>query len=358
MTGERGRFIIAMETRFLGRSGLEVSLLGFGAMTFGTGEGIFASVGSTRGKDARRQVDICLDAGVNLFDTADVYSNGQSEVELGKALGNRRKDVVLATKAFARIGKQAHDIGLSRRHIVSACEDSLRRLGTDWIDLYQVHNFDSLVPVEETLRALDDLVTAGKVRYIGCSNWSGWQLMKGLSLSELHGLSRFCGQQIQYSLLVRDAENELLPCGVSEEVGALIWSPLAQGFLSGKFRQKGDTGETRLEMSGAIGMWDSDRSNAVLDTVLEIAAARDVSPSQVALNWLFARPGVATVLIGARTDEQLADNLAAAQWRLENSEIEALDRVSQQREPYPYSFRRHHSPERNPQLFRRYPSRT
>ncbi len=345
-----------METRFLGRSGLEVSVLSFGTMTFGDGDTRFAATGATHAEAARRQVDICLEAGVNLFDTADVYSFGQSEEQLGKALGNRRKDALIATKAFGRMGEAKHDAGLSRRHLIAACEDSLRRLGTDWIDLYQVHSFDALVPVEETLRALDDLVTAGKIRYVGCSNWNGWHLMKGLGISDAKGYERFVGQQIQYSLLVRDAEQELLPCGVSEGVGALIWSPLAQGFLSGKFRkEQGDT-ETRLGTTGALKAWDTDRGNAVLDVVLEIAAERRVSASQVSLNWLLKRPGVTTVLVGARTDEQLADNLATAQWSLTDEEMETLDRASQTAMQYPNSHHRRYSFDRNPQLFPRYKS--
>jgi len=209
-----------METRFLGNSGLEVSVFGFGTMTFSDGEGLFGGVGATRGDDARRQIDMCIDAGVNLFDTADVYAAGRSEEILGQALGTRRKNVIVATKAFGRMGKGAHDTGLSRRHLIDACDASLKRLGTDWIDLYQVHSFDALVPLDETLRALDDLVTAGKVRYIGCSNFSGWHLMKASAIAARRGTERFIGQQIQYSLMVRDAEEELLPCGVDQGVGA------------------------------------------------------------------------------------------------------------------------------------------
>ena len=346
-----------METRFLGRSGLEVSVLSFGVMTFGEGNTRFVTTGSTQAGDAERQISMCIEAGVNLFDTADVYSAGQSEEQLGQALGSRRKDVLIATKAFGRMGEGRHDIGLSRRHLIAACEDSLRRLGTGWIDLYQVHSFDALVPVEETLRALDDLVTAGKIRYIGCSNWNGWHLMKALGVSDAKGYERFVGQQIQYSLLVRDAEQELLPCRVSEGVGALIWSPLAQGFLSGKFRHDQSQADTRLGATGALKAWDTDRSNAVLDVVLELASARGVSASQVALNWLLKRPGVATVLVGARTAEQLADNLAAAQWSLTDAEMETLERASQGAMHYPNSHHRRYSLERNPQLFARHSSR-
>jgi aryl-alcohol dehydrogenase-like predicted oxidoreductase len=345
-----------METRFLGKSGLEVSVFGFGTMTFSDGEGTFKGVGDTRGDDARRQVDICLDAGVNLFDTADVYAAGRSEEILGEALGSRRKDVVVATKAFGRMGRNAHDTGLSRRHLIEACEASLKRLGTDWIDLYQVHSFDALVPLDETLRALDDLVTTGKVRYIGCSNYAGWQLMKASATAREFGTERFIGQQIQYSLMVRDAEEELLPCGVDQGVGALIWSPLAQGFLSGKFRGGADADTAmRLVLSGRLKSYDTPLGAAVVDALLEIAAAHDgTSPSQVALNWLLARPGVSTVLIGARSDEQLADNLAAANWSLSPDEVAALDHASQTGMRYPNSHHRLFTAARNPQLFARH----
>lgn len=341
-----------MEMRFLGTSGLNVSVFGFGAMTFGDGTGRLVGVGNTGVDAARRQIDMCLDAGINLFDTADVYTAGQSEEILGQALGSRRKDILVATKAFGRMGPHAHDVGLSRRHLIEACDDSLRRLGTDWIDLYQVHSFDALTPLDETLRALDDLVTSGKVRYVGCSNYSGWQLMKAQATSERRGFERFVGQQIQYSLMVRDAEHELLPCGIDQGVGALIWSPLAQGFLSGKFRGNlGDT-PTRLGARGGLPTWDTPHGQAVLALLDEITAAHDgASPSQVALNWLLARPGVSTVLIGARNDEQLRDNLAAARWSLTADEVKALDRVSQTSLPYPNSHRALYSLERNPPLF-------
>jgi len=343
-----------MERRFLGTSGLAVSVLGFGAMTFSDGSGRFGTIGSTGEADAARQIDICLDAGVNLIDTADVYGGGQSEEILGAALGSKRKRIVLATKVFGRMGKGDHDIGLSRRHLIEACDASLRRLGTDWIDLYQVHSFDALVPLDETLRALDDLVRAGKVRYIGCSNYAGWQLMKALAVSDRRNIERFVSQQIQYSLMVRDSEEELLPCGVDQGVGALIWSPLAQGFLSGKFR--GSTGgETRLEKGGGLRAYQNAAGEAILAAIDAIVAARGtVSHSQVAINWLLKRPGVSTVLVGARTDVQLTDNLAAATWSLTDEEVEALDRASQGGARYPNSHHRIYSAERNPQLFPRY----
>jgi aryl-alcohol dehydrogenase-like predicted oxidoreductase len=345
-----------MDLRFLGRSGLQISALGFGAMTFGNPKegGSMSHVGSVELDEARRHVDLCIDAGVNLFDTADIYALGRSEEILGAALGDKRKDAIIATKAFAGMGPAAHDRGLSRRHLVAACEDSLRRLGTDWIDLYQVHAFDGLVPLEETLRALDNLVTSGKVRYVGCSNFAGWQLMKALGLAEKMGTERFISQQIQYSLMVRDAEQEMLPCGHDQGVGALIWSPLAQGFLSGKFR-RGSAGDTRLQKSGRLSAYDNARGDAVLDALLDIAEGRGVSGTQVALNWLLARPGVTSVLFGARTEDQLKDNLGAREWTITAEEIERLERASQTDQPYPAYFYRTSAPDRNPALFPYYP---
>lgn len=346
-----------MEMRYLGRSGLAVSAFSFGAMTFG-GSGRFSAIGDTDTESARRQLDMCIEAGVNLFDTADVYSNGQSEEILGAALGSRRQDVLIATKAFGRMGKGVHDIGLGRRHLIQACEASLKRLGTDWIDLYQVHSFDDLVPVEETLRALDDLVRSGKVRYIGSSNHAGWQLMKTLGTSDRLGLERYIGQQIQYSLLMRDAENELLPAGVDQGVGAVIWGPLASGYLSGKFRGETDGSATRLASTGGLKGWDTERGRKVVDALFEVAKAHDgASASQVALNWLRRRPGVSTILLGARSNEQLADNLKAMDWSLSDEEMTKLDLVSQTQAVYPNSHHRIYGGERNPQLFARIKSR-
>ncbi len=295
-----------MELRTLGRTGLRVSVLGFGTMSFG-GRGMQEAVGATGVEDARRQIDRCLDAGVNLFDTADVYSQGLSEEILGQALKGRRERVVLATKLNGRMGDGPNDSGQSRAHVVAACEASLRRLGTDWIDLYQVHSWDGLTPLAETLSALDDLIHAGKVRYIGCSNYSAWHLMKALATSERLGFQPYATQQINYSLLIRDAEYELVPIALAEGVGILAWSPLAGGFLSGKFRrdQPPDPG-TRRGQQGDAGHFDVDRAFDAIDVVREIADGHDVSVAQVALNWLTQRAGVSSVLIGARTDEQLA----------------------------------------------------
>lgn len=350
-----------MEKRFLGRSGLEVSTLGFGLMTFGPGEGFFSSIGATGQSEAERQIDLAIEAGVTLFDTSDNYSDGASEEILGRALGSRRKDVVVATKVFGRTGPGDHDIGLSRAHIVTACENSLRRLGTDWIDLYQVHNHDSLVPVEETLRALDDLVRAGKVRHIGCSNHMAWQLARALGVSERDRLERYVSQQIQYSLLVRDAENELLPAALALDVGTLVYSPLAQGYLSGKFRENG-AGTSRLSaLPRQLASFDTERARALVELLVEIAQGYEgASPSQVALNWLRARPGVTSVLVGARDIAQLADNLAAARWRLSLGDVERLDQASlisatAPRHAYPLAAQRIFHPERNPQPFPNFP---
>lgn len=340
-----------MEKRFLGRSGLQVSTLSFGLMTFGGG-GMFKDVGNTQVEEARRQIDIALEAGVTLFDTADIYSGGASETILAEALGEKRGKVLIATKVYGTMGKGDHERGLSRQHIVAACEASLKRLNTDYIDLYQTHSFDSLVPVEETLRALDDLVRAGKVRYIGSSNHFGWQLTKALAASEQLGLERYVSQQIQYSLMTRDAETEMLPAGVDQGVGALIWSPLAQGFLSGKFEQGAGEG-TRLAASGQLARYDNPRGHAIVAVLREIAAARSATPSQVALNWLLARPGVTSLIIGVRTEAQLRDNLAAATWSLSPEEVTRLSAVSATPPGYPEGQVLFFHPERNPALFPR-----
>ena len=338
-----------MEYRLLGSSGLEVSVLSFGTMTLG-GEGRFAAMGNVQVEEARRQIEICIDAGVNLFDTADIYSWGKSEEVLGKALGARRKDIVLATKVFVRLESSGtNKAGLSRRHILEACEASLRRLGTDYIDLYQAHNFDSLTPLDETLRAFDDLIHAGKIRYAGCSNYSGWQLMKAMSISDRLGIERYISQQINYSLLARDAEHELVPAGLDQRVGIMAWSPLQFGLLSGKFR-RGQTKPTEsrlnsLEAPGAIG---EERLYRIVDVLAEIAGGRGVSISQVALNWVMRKPCVDTIIIGARNEQQISDNLAAANWTLTDEEVERLDEVSAIPAPYPYWHQRKWAGDRNP----------
>jgi aryl-alcohol dehydrogenase-like predicted oxidoreductase len=325
-----------MEYRRLGRSGLFVSVLTLGTMTFG-GQGAFSKVGSTDVAGARRQVDMCLDAGVNLFDTANIYSGGESEQILGEAISGRRDDVLLATKVRMSVGDGPNDTGLSRYHIIRQCEESLRRLGTDYIDLYQVHEWDGLTPLEETLEALDTLVRSGKVRFVGSSNHSGWQLMKALGISERLGLQRYVSQQIHYTLQAREAEYELVPLAIDQECSILVWSPLAGGLLSGKYRRDRDTPEGR-RLSG----WDeppvndTDKLYDTIDVLVEIAGDRGVSAAQVALSWLLGRPGVASVIVGARTDQQLADNLKAAELELSEEERRRLDEVSAPPLIYPF----------------------
>jgi aryl-alcohol dehydrogenase-like predicted oxidoreductase len=337
-----------VDYRFLGASGLQVSTLSFGTMTLG-GEGRFAAMGNVQVEEARRLVGICIDAGVNLFDTADIYSNGKSEEVLGQALGAHRKEIVLATKVFNRLEAGTNKAGLSRRHIIEGCEDSLRRLGTDYIDLYQSHSFDSYTPLEETLRAYDDLVRAGKVRYIGCSNYAGWQLMKALATSERLGIPRYISQQINYSLLARESEHELVPLGLDQNVGIMVWSPLQAGLLSGKFRRgAAKPAESRLNALDAPGNIDQERLYNIVDALGEIAQGRGVSIAQVALNWVTRKPGVDTVIIGARDEAQLQDNLAAATWKMSDEEVEKLDQVSVIALPYPHWHQQKFAAERNP----------
>jgi aryl-alcohol dehydrogenase-like predicted oxidoreductase len=318
-----------MEYRQLGRSGLRVSPITFGTMTFG-GSGGFEAVGSTDVAAARRQIDACLDAGVNLVDTADVYSGGRSEEIIGEVLAGRFDRTLIATKARFNLTGEVNDGGLSRHHLIRACEDSLRRLGTDHIDLYQVHEWDGQTPIEETLSALDDLVRAGKVRYVGASNFAAWQLQKSLGVSEREHLTRYVSQQIHYTLQAREAEYELLPLAVDAGLGVLIWSPLAGGLLSGKYRR----GEAYPEGSRRLTDWDEppirDESALydIVDVLVEIGAGHGVSAAQVALAWLLTRPAVTSVVIGARTQEQLTDNLAAADLALSADEVAALEKVS------------------------------
>ncbi len=326
-----------MEYRQLGASGLRVSALSLGTMTFG-GRDKFANVGTTDLEQATRQIDRCLDAGVNLIDTADVYSAGLSEEIVGRALRGRRDRVVLATKARMPMGDGVNDAGLSRHHLIAACEASLRRLGTDHIDLYQVHEWDGVTPLEETLDALDHLVKSGKVRYIGCSNYAGWQLMKALGVAEGRGLDRFVSQQIHYTLQAREAEYELVPIAVDQGLGILVWSPLAGGLLSGKYRRDQPDPEQSRLLSG----WDEppvrdqDKLYDIVDTLVAVAADRGASPAQVALAWLLARPAVTSVIIGARTIDQLADNLGAADLTLSDEELARLEKVSRPPLLYPY----------------------
>ncbi len=326
-----------MEYRALGRSGLRISVLTMGTMTFG-GKGNFASVGSTDVTEARRQVDQCLEAGVNLIDTADVYSGGWSEEIVGEVLDGRRDDALIATKVRMTMGAGPNDAGLSRHHIITGCEASLRRLRTDHIDLYQVHEWDGATPLEETLEALDHLVRSGKVRYVGASNYSGWQLLKALGTADRIRAPRFVSEQIYYSLQARDAEYELLPAAVDQGLGVLVWSPLAGGLLSGKYRrgQQPSAGSRQLTDWDEPPVHDQEKLYDTVEVLVSVGDAHGVSAAQVALAWSLGRPGVTSLVIGARTAEQLADNLAAADLRLSDDERARLDEVSAPPLLYPY----------------------
>ncbi len=308
-----------------------------GTMTFG-GTGDFASVGSTGVDEARRQVDMCLDAGVNLIDTADVYSAGLSEEIVGEVLTGRRDDVLVATKVRMPMGDGPNDAGLSRHHVISGCEASLRRLRTGHIDLYQLHEWDGVTPLEETLEALDLLVRSGKVRYVGVSNYTGWQLLKALGTATLRDLPRFASQQIYYSLQARDAEYELIPAAVDQGLGVLVWSPLAGGLLSGKYRrdQRPGSGSRQLTDWNEPPVHDQEKLHDTVEVLVEIGAEHEVSAAQVALAYLLRKPAVTSLVVGARTTEQLADNLAAAGLALSDAEMERLDRVSAPPLLYPY----------------------
>jgi aryl-alcohol dehydrogenase-like predicted oxidoreductase len=336
-----------MEYRQLGYTGLRVSALALGTMTFG-GRGNFSMVGDVEVDDARRMVDRSLDAGINLIDTADVYSDGRSEEIVGEVIMGRRDQIVLATKVRYAMGNGQNDAGLSRRYLLHACEASLRRLQTDYIDLYQVHERDGLTPMDETLDALDTLVHQGKVRYIGCSNHSAWHVMKALGISERSGLQRYVTQQIYYSLLDREAEYELVPLAIDNQMGILTWSPLAGGLLSGKYRRNKDRPEGARQTTswGEPPVYDEDRMYDIIETLTEVASARGKSPAQTALAYLLGRPAVTSVIIGARTEEQLIDNLGSAEWMLTEDERAKLDKVSAPRLIYPYWHQAKTAPER------------
>lgn len=326
-----------MEYRQLGRSGLRVSSLALGTMTFG-GRGGFSNVGRTEVDEARRLVDQALDAGVNLVDTADIYSDGRSEEIVGEVLAGRRDRVVLATKARFATGEGPNDAGLSRGYLIRACEASLRRLRTDYLDLYQVHERDGLTPVEETVDALDTLVHQGKVRYVGCSNHSAWHVMKALGVAERLGRTPYVSQQIYYSLLHREAERELVPMAVDEGLGILVWSPLAGGWLSGKYRrgQPLPEGSRHASPWGEPPIHDVEHLYDVIEGLVEVAGALGRSPAQVALSFLLGRPGVTSVVVGARTEDQLADNLEAAGLHLDDEARARLERLSPPLLDYPY----------------------
>jgi aryl-alcohol dehydrogenase-like predicted oxidoreductase len=338
-----------MEQRRFGNSGLSVSVLSFGTMTVG-GRERFAKMGNLGVPDTIRMLDVCREAGVTTIDTADVYSFGGSEEILGEALAGRRDDFVIATKAFMRLGDGVHDVGLSRKHLMQACEASLRRLQTDYIDLYICHQPDQFVAVEETMRAYDDLVRQGKVRYVGCSNHSAWHVMKALAVSDRIGLTRYVCQQVNYSLIAREVEHEIVPLGLDQSVGLMAWSPLHAGLLTGKFRRDVRPAVSRLNELDAPGTIDFERVYRIVDVLADIARTRDVTPAQVALNWVMCKPGVDTVIIGARDEAQLRDNLAAATWRLTADEVTRLDEVSALPEPYPLWHQHKFGIERNPRL--------
>lgn len=342
-----------MEYRYLGRSGFKVPALGFGAGTFGGKGPLFSAWGNTDVEQAKRLIDICLDAGVNLFDSADVYSDGASETILGAAIKGRRDRVIVSTKLSLRSGEGANDVGSSRHHLIRATERALKRLDTDYIDVLQLHHFDAKTPVEEVMSTLDDLVRAGKVRYLGASNFSGWQLMKSQSVAERYGYARFVANQTYYSLVGRDYEWELMPLGQDQGLGALVWSPLGWGRLTGKIRrgQPLPAGSRLHETEGFAPPVPNERLYRVLDVLFEIADEVGKSVPQVAINWLLRRPTVSSVLMGARDETQLQQNLGAVGWRLDESQVERLDVASAVTPPYPYyPYWNGQFAERNPPL--------
>jgi len=322
-------------TRF-GNTGLVVSRLAFGAMTFGSGN--IPSIYKVDEGNARALVDRALEAGVNFFDTADAYAEGQSERILGQVLGTRRQDVVIATKVGMRNGAGIDQTGLSRRHVLASCEASLSRLGTDYVDLYIVHRFDPVTPVEETLEALNDLVRSGKVRYVGFSNWSAWQAAKAVGLQEKHGWARFAGAQMYYSLVGRDIEHEVLPFVQDAGIGTMIWSPLASGFLSGKYtRENLNDQDNRLSGFDFL-PFDKEAGFRLVDAMRPIAKAHSASVAQIALAWLLHKPGVSTILVGASKLHQLEDNLGATAVKLTAAELKTLDETSPHAAYYPTWF--------------------
>jgi aryl-alcohol dehydrogenase-like predicted oxidoreductase len=328
---------------------LKVPVLSFGTGTFGGGTEFFRAWGATDVAEATRLVDICMEAGVNLFDTADVYSNGLSETVLGKAVAGRRADVLISTKATFRMGTGPNDLGSSRHHLIRACEASLRRLGTDYIDIYHLHGFDALTPVEEVLSTLNNLVVSGKVRYIACSNFSGWHLMKSLDVADRYGWPRYVGHQVYYSLIGREYEWELMPLALDQGVGALVWSPLGWGRLTGKIRRGQPLPDvSRLHKTADLGPQVSDEYLfKVVDALVEVAKETGKNAAQVALNWLVQRPSISTVIFGARNEEQLRQNLDAVGWNLSREQIAKLDAASDVTPIYPYWHQRQFV-ERNP----------
>lgn len=327
-----------MEYRRLGASGLKVPSLSFGAGTFGGQGPLFGAWGNTDAKEARRLVDICLEAGLNLFDTADVYSNGASEGVLGEAIKGRRDQVLISTKTSLPMGDGPNDAGSSRSRLIKATEDALRRLGTDCIDLLQLHAFDAGTPVEEVLATLDQLVRAGKLRHVGVSNFAGWQLMKSLAAADKHGWPRYVAHQVYYSLVGRDYEWELMPLGIDQGVGALVWSPLGWGRLTGKIRRGHPLpASSRLHETAEFGPpVEDEKLYAIVDVLDAIAQETGKSVPQIAINWLLQRPTVSSVIIGARNEQQLRDNLGAVGWNLTAEQVARLDKASERTPAYPY----------------------
>ncbi len=333
-----------MEYRQLGHSGLRVPVLSFGTGTFGGGSDFFKAWGSTDVAEATRLVNLCLDAGVNLFDTANIYSKGASEEILGKAIKGLHDKVLISTKATFPMSKDINDFGSSRSHLIKCCDDSLKRLGVDHIDIYHMHGFDANTPVEETLNALNNLIQSGKVRYIACSNFSGWHLMKSLSVSERYGWSKYVAHQAYYSLLNRDYEWELMPLAIDQNVGTIVWSPLASGMLSGKYRRnQPPPTDARVAQGGSPlhkDTIDHSRLYNIVDVLDEIAQETGKTVSQIALNWLLQRPTVSNIIIGARNEEQLKQNLEAVGWNLTLEQIQKLDEASHIIPVYPYWHQR------------------
>ena len=328
-----------MEYRYLGRSGFRVPALSFGTGTFGGEGALFSAWGSTDVAQARRLVDICLEAGLTMFDSADIYSKGAAESILGEAIKGRPRDqLILSTKATFRFDDGENEVGSSRHHLIRAIDGSLKRLGTDYIDLFQLHGFDARTPLEETLSTLDDLVRAGKLRYLGVSNFSGWHLMKSLALADRHGWSRYVAHQAYYSLIGRDYEWELMPLAADQGVGAVVWSPLGWGRLTGKLRRGAPLPETsRLHATADYGPpVDNEYLYNVVDALDDVAAETGKTVAQIALNWLLQRPTVSTVVIGARNEEQLRQNLGAVGWNLTPEQVAKLDAASATTKPYPY----------------------
>lgn len=338
-----------MEYRQLGGSGLKVPVLCFGTGTFGGGNDFFKAWGSTDVPEAKRLIDICMDAGVNFFDTADIYSNGLSEEVLGKAIHGKRDKLLLSTKATFRFGDGPNDVGSSRYHLIASLEKSLKRLGTDYIDIYHLHGFDAVAPAEEVLSTLDNMVKEGKIRYIACSNFSGWHLMKSLAVSDRYGWTRYVAQQSYYSLIGREFEWELMPLGIDQKVGCLVWSPLGWGRLTGRIRRGQDIpADSRLHKTAQMGPQVEDEYlYKVVDALDEVAKETGKTVPQIALNWLLQRPTVSSLIIGARDEKQLLANLESVGWNLTKEQVAKLDAASEVPKIYPYWHQAQFN-ERNP----------